>query len=328
MAANVGVPATAVKDVTATGEYLTLYDDIETTELRGANIKSLNDPNTNWQQEFTNKVNDGAQFLATAFTWEEYNELVNKNVGTVPTTIVGGDVREFSHIFFNNTIHDAWCSLAYHLSELHTATENPTKWILMLVPISTSTTGSLHMQSKANTFNRAGCNQVLQLFGKLQLTNNELVNTMILECNTSVYKPLEVYTWTNNYVWSFQLPINLEYLNTEDVSLTWAFKQSFQYGGLTMLANMKPDQCLNMVKYADNNCITLNTGVKDEDRLRGSNNLVKYILANNKEVIQQQRTKREEIETARLASLSETTKEEETVTEENMERPANRQRLV
>ena len=83
-----------------------------------------------------------------------------------------------------------------------------------------------------------------------------------------------------------------------------------------------------MVKYADNNCITLNTGVKDEDRLRGSNNLVKYILANNKEVIQQQRTKREEIETARLASLSETTKEEETVTEENMERPANRQRLV
>ena len=95
-----------------------------------------------------------------------------------------------------------------------------------------------------------------------------------------------------------------------------------------MLANMKPDQCLNMVKYADNNCITLNTGVKDEDRLRGSNNLVKYILANNKEVIQQQRTKREEIETARLASLSETTKEEETVTEENMERPANRQRLV
>ena len=146
MAANVGVPATAVKDVTATGEYLTLYDDIETTELRGANIKSLNDPNTNWQQEFTNKVNDGAQFLATAFTWEEYNELVNKNVGTVPTTIVGGDVREFSHIFFNNTIHDAWCSLAYHLSELHTATENPTKWILMLVPISTGTTGSLHMQ--------------------------------------------------------------------------------------------------------------------------------------------------------------------------------------
>ena len=95
-----------------------------------------------------------------------------------------------------------------------------------------------------------------------------------------------------------------------------------------MLANMKPDQCLNMVKYADNNCITLNTGVKDEDRLRGSNNLVKYILANNKEVIQQQRTKREEIETARLASLSETTKDEETVTEENMERPANRQRLV
>ena len=58
-----------------------------------------------------------------------------------------------------------------------------------------------------------------------------------------------------------------------------------------------------LVKYADNNCITLKTGVKDEDRLRGSNNLVKYILVNNKMVIQQQRTKREEIETARLASL-------------------------
>ena len=129
-----GVPATAVKDVTATGEYLTLYDDIETTELRGANIKSLNDPNTNWQQEFANKVNDGAQFLATAFTWEEYNELVNKNVGTVPTTIVGGDVRGFSHIFFNNTIHDAWCSLAYHLSELHTATEKPTNGSSCLFP--------------------------------------------------------------------------------------------------------------------------------------------------------------------------------------------------
>ena len=175
----------------------------------------------------------------------------------------------------------------------------------MLVPFSTSTTGSLHMQSKANTFNRAGCNQVLQLFGKLQLTNNELVNTMILECNTSVSTshwrstpgPTTMYGHFNSQ-------INLEYLNTEDVSLTWAFKQSFQYGGLTMLANMKPDQWLNMVKYADNNCITLNTGVKDEDRLRGSNNLVKYILANNKEVIQQQRTKREEIETARLASLS------------------------
>ena len=107
-----------------------------------------------------------------------------------------------------------------------------------------------------------------------------------------------------------------------------AFKQSFQYGGLTMLANMKPDQCLNMVKYADNNCITLKTGVKDEDRLRGSNNLVKYILVNNKMVIQQQRTKREEIETARLASLIETTKEEEAATKDNMERPSKRQHLV
>ena len=76
MAANTGVPTTAVKDVTATGEYLTLYDDIETTELRGANIKLLNGSNNNWQQEIANKVNDGAQFLATAFTWEEYNELV------------------------------------------------------------------------------------------------------------------------------------------------------------------------------------------------------------------------------------------------------------
>ena len=125
-----GAPPTAVKDVTATGEYLTLYDDIETTELRGTNVKLLNGSNNDWNREIANKVMDGAQLLATAFTWEEYNELVNEEFGA-EQQFVGRDVREFSHIFFNNTIHDAWCSLAYHLSELHTGTESPTKWIIM-----------------------------------------------------------------------------------------------------------------------------------------------------------------------------------------------------
>ena len=106
--------------------------------------------------------------------------------------------------------------------------------------------------------------------------------------STNIYRPLTQMRETiNGYMWSFQLPINVKYLNTEDTSMTWAFQQCFQYGGLTMLANMEPTMCLKLVKYADNNCITLKTGVKDEDRLRGSNNLVKYILANNKTVIQQ-----------------------------------------
>ena len=76
------------------------------------------------------------------------------------------------------------------------------------------------------------------------------------------------------------------------------------------------------------NCINLKTGVKDEDQLRGSNNLVKYILANSKMVIQQQRAKQQELETARLASLAETTKENEIEGDDNMERPTNRQRLM
>ena len=67
---------------------------------------------------------------------------------------------------------------------------------------------------------------------------------------------------------------------------------------------------------------------KDEDRLLGSNNLVKYILANNKMVIQQQRAKQQELETARVASLAETTKENEIEGDDNMERPTNRQRLM
>ena len=132
----------------------------------------------------------------------------------------------------------------------------------------------------------------------------------------------------NGYMWSFQLPTNVKYLNTEDTSLTWAFQQCFQYEGLTMLVNMEPTMRLKLVKYADNNCINLKTGVKDEDRLRGSNNLVKYILANNKMVIQQQRAKQQELETARLASLAETTNENEIEGDDNMERPTNRQRLM
>jgi len=76
------------------------------------------------------------------------------------------------------------------------------------------------------------------------------------------------------------------------------------------------------------NCINLKTGVKDEDQLRGSNNLVKYILANSKMAIQQQRAKQQELETARLASLAETTKENEIEGDDNMERPTNRQRLM
>ena len=108
------------------------------------------------------------------------------------------------------------------------------------------------------------------------MTNNKMVNAMILECNTSVYKPLEAYTWVNNYFWPFQLPLNLAYRNTEDPALTWGFQQSLQYGGLTMLGNMGPNRCLNMVKYADSFNMTLKTGVKDEDSLRGSNNLIMY----------------------------------------------------
>lgn len=73
------------------------------------------------------------------------------------------------------------------------------------------------------------------------------------------------------------------------MGLLWAFQQRFQFGGLTMSTNMDSDKCLKMVKHAENNCITLKTGVEDEDRLRGSNNLVKYILANNKDVIHEQR---------------------------------------
>ena len=95
-----------------------------------------------------------------------------------------------------------------------------------------------------------------------------------------------------------------------------------------MLVNVEPTMCLKLVKYTDNNCINLKTGVKDEDRLLGSNNLVKYILANNKMVIQQQRAKQQELETARLASLAETTKENEIEGDDNMERPTNRQRLM
>ena len=85
--------------------------------------------------------------------------------------------------------------------------------------------------------------------------------------------------------------------------------------------------CLKLVKYADNNCINLKTGVMAEDRLRGSNNLVKYILANNKMMIQQQRAKQQELETARLASLAETTKEKKTEENDNVERPQRRQRV-
>ncbi len=102
-------------------------------------------------------------------------------------------MRNFLHIFFCNTIHDAWCSLAYHLSELHIATESPNQWVIMLVPFSTSATGSLRMHSRASASNGAGCSQVLLLFGKLLMANNEMVNTLVLECNTSLYKPLEVY---------------------------------------------------------------------------------------------------------------------------------------
>ena len=325
MAANtMAAPPTAVK-ATATSEYLTLYEDLETTELRGTNFKWLNGSNNNWKQEISNKVNEGVEFLATAFTWEEYNILVNKEVGKVPTTIVGGDVREFSHIFFGNSIHDAWCSLAYHLAELHTATSDPTKWILLMIPMSTSTTGRLTMNSRANTFNRAGCQQVFQLFGQLDLSNNEMCNSLVLQCDTNIYKPLEIYTWTKGYMWSYQLPISVKYLNSTDVSMSWAYQQCFEYGGLTMLSNMASTMCLKLVQYADNKGINLKPGVKDEDRLRGSNNLVKYILANNKTVIQQQLDKQQEIETARLASLAESTKEKE---DDNMERPTNRQRLM
>ena len=78
-------PPTAVK-ATATGEYLTLYDDIEATELRGTNFKLLNGSNNNWKQEIVNKVNDGVENMATGFTSEEYNSLVNKEIGTVPTS--------------------------------------------------------------------------------------------------------------------------------------------------------------------------------------------------------------------------------------------------
>ena len=86
MAANtMAAPPTAVK-VTATGEYLTLYEDMETTGLRGTNFEWLNGSNNNWKQEIANKVNDCVEFMATGFTWKEYNSLVNKEIGTVPTS--------------------------------------------------------------------------------------------------------------------------------------------------------------------------------------------------------------------------------------------------
>ena len=78
-------PPTAVK-VTATGEYLTLYEDMETTGLRGTNFKWLNGSNNNCKQEIANKVNDGVEFMATGFTREEYSSLINKEIGTVPTS--------------------------------------------------------------------------------------------------------------------------------------------------------------------------------------------------------------------------------------------------
>ena len=85
-AANTMVaPPTAVK-ATATGEYLALYEDIETTQLRGTNFKWLNGFNNNWKQEIANKVNDGVEFMATGFTWEEYNSPVSQVIGTVPTS--------------------------------------------------------------------------------------------------------------------------------------------------------------------------------------------------------------------------------------------------
>ena len=60
-------------------------------------------------------------------------------------------------------------------------------------------------------------------------------------CNNSACRPLEAYTWANNHVWSFSASFQPRLLNTEDTAMAWAFQQSFQFGGLTMSANMDSD---------------------------------------------------------------------------------------
>ena len=148
--------------------------------------------------------------------------------------------------------------------------------------------------------------------------------------STNIYEPLTQMRETiNGYMWSFQLPINVKYLNTEDTSLTWAFQQCFQYGGLTMLANMEPTICLKLVKYTDSNCINLKNRSQRWRSTPWFQQPRKVHLGQQQDGDPATTCQATRAWSSAIGiTVAETTKENEIEGDDNMERPTNRQRLM
>ena len=194
----------------------------------------------NWKEKLSNKELNFFYFPMT--TEEFYNR--EQNIFKID-----GQQRmpQWTHVTGVTTMGQAANMLTYHLSEQHICANSINTYYVLAIPVN-----SLKM---------------------------EIDNMVILKVNKNVFTPLQLFTWKEGFMWSYNLPIHMNHL--ENQQLNWFFKQSVEYGGTAMTQQLKMENTNTLMNWCYNMGLPLNKPVKTIERLRGSSTLIQWLLDNN-----------------------------------------------
>ena len=249
---------------------------VATVGIKDEEIVGIN--KTNWKQYLEVQQNQQDYFYFP-LTVEEYNKM-GSNI-----KCIDGQLRmpTWTHVTGVTTLANAANLLAYHLSEQHMGTKDTNNFFVLCVPITTSNMIGALTTGAAHVFSRANINVQLQIADKYQLNKREVDKMVVLKINKYIYEPLQLFQWQHGYTWSYNIPINMDNIEVEE--LNWFFKQAVEYGGTAMAQELSTMNLNKVIKHCYGLGLQLNRPVKTIERLRGSSTLIQWLLENNESVM-------------------------------------------
>lgn len=185
-------------------------------------------------------------------------------------------------------------TLAYHLTELHAETQQPTTWKLL------SWTPEVHKllqrlgAMKINIFNRAYCRPQLQLeaghsihFTTVEQASINTWDVVSTGDNNVLSEVMGQLSWLNNYLWTFNYVFSTTLVNNDiNNDHNIVLLQALEYAGAQVINRLSQDERQRLWTILDSNQqwsglkhIQMG-GSKTTERLRGNPKIVEWVNNN------------------------------------------------
>ena len=214
---------------------------------------------------------------------------------------IPGDLRmpRFDKVLASTTPQGAAAGMVYHLTEMHNSTAVENSWILICWQQDFQQTMLRLANGSLNLFARGYTMPQMQIEAshRLRFNTSELASQQTWEISSGdglLATILQCLSWEKNWVWTFNLPLNVQEILTTTDSKWPSVKQALEYSGLQALDHMDQqvsDRLKNLLRTvhpllerplvsSSNICYH---GVKTPERLRGSPTLISWMNANKAE---------------------------------------------